>query len=103
LTLIKAGASCERSVMAEDAAGNAPLSRAEGGMQRLDDSEHLRAGYPVVNRRPLAASLDQPVGPQPHELLRHRHLIDVQEFSQLSHGALLVAECAQHEQPLRMG
>ena len=72
-------------------------------MQRLDDDEHLRTGYPVVNRCPLAASLDQPVGPQSHELLRHRHLIDVQEFSQLSHGPLLVAECAQHEQPLRVG
>lgn len=72
-------------------------------MQRLDDSQHLRAGYPIVNRRPLATGLDQPVGPQPHELLRHRHLIDVQELPQLSHGALLVAERAQHKQALRVG
>ena len=72
-------------------------------MQRLDDGQHFRPRDAVMDGRAVPPGLDQPVGPQSHELLRHRHLIDVEQLSQLGHRALLVSEGAQHEQTLWMG
>ena len=59
-------------------------------MQRFDDG------------RTLPPRLDQPVGSQTHQLLRHRHLLDVEFLTQFGNRFLIPAESAKHQQPLRM-
>lgn len=55
-----------------------------------------------MDRGALPPRLDQPVGPQPHQLLRHRYLLDPELLAQLGDRFLSIDKSAQHEQPLRM-
>ncbi len=76
--------------------------RAEGVVQGLHDGANLRPDDRVVDGRAFAARLDKAVRPQPHELLRHRHLLDGERVAQVGDRALAVDERAKDQQPLRV-
>jgi hypothetical protein len=80
----------------------ATAGRAERRVQRLDNREHFRPGDAVVDGGALAPRLDQPVRPQPHELLRHRHLLDFELLTQFGNRLLFVAQRTQNQKALRM-
>lgn len=71
-------------------------------VHRLHHGQHLRTRDAVMDRRSFPPRFHQAVGPEPHELLRHRHLFDVQFLPELGDGLLLGTERAQDQQALRM-
>ena len=60
------------------------------------------SGRTIEHGRAFAARLDKAVRPQPHELLRHRHLLDGERVAQVGDRALAVDERAKDQQPLRV-
>lgn len=72
-------------------------------MQSLDNGSHLGLDYGIVDRGARTAGVDKSVASQPHELLRHRNLFDVEGLAQLGHGFFSIHQRAKHQKTLRMG
>lgn len=72
-------------------------------MQRSHDGQNLRPHDGIIDRRSFAAGFDESVGPEPHELLRHRDLPDPELLAQFGDRLFPVHQGAQHQQALRVG
>lgn len=71
-------------------------------MQCTHNSQDLRSDNRIMDSRALATRLDQPIRPQPHELLRHRYLVDIELLTQLGNRLLAIYQSAQHQEALRV-
>ncbi len=57
--------------------------RAECSMQSFDHRDDFRSRDAIKDSCALPAGFDQPIRPQPHQLLRHWHLPYIQFLTQL--------------------
>jgi predicted outer membrane lipoprotein len=68
--------------------------RAERCLQGADDGQDFRPHDRIINGGSLAPGLDKPVRSQPHELLRHRHLLDAKLLTDFGHGLFPIDQSA---------
>jgi single-stranded-DNA-specific exonuclease len=80
-----------------------PLLPAEHGVDGADNGAYVLAREPIVDRLAVAPGADEPIHPQPGELLRHRRLAQRQHALQFGHRFLAFAQDAKNHQPAFMG
>ena len=71
-------------------------------MQRADDGLNLWPDDGIIDGCSLAAGLDKSIRSKPHELLRHRHLLDLELLTQFGDRLFSVHQGTKNQKPLRM-
>jgi hypothetical protein len=71
-------------------------------VQAFDDGQDFGPGDPIIDGCSIAPGLHKAIRTKPHELLRHRNLVDSKLVPEIGNGFFRTYQSAQDQKPLGM-